>query len=72
MRYTAGIAEKCLAYGVDPICHPLLDGMMILSERELQLIDSDVEHAAELVGGTLMSDAEMQNYIRNKKLNIKR
>ena len=65
MRYTAGKVELCVEHGLRPDLHQVVKGRMVINERELKKLDTDVERAAEMLGGTLMTSAETYEFIHN-------
>jgi len=70
MRYSIVDAKKGEDYGFLPVLHQTTANgtKMVLNENELLHIDSDIDNAASLLGGVVMSEAEVLNII-NQKVN---
>ena len=64
MRYS--IIDKKLGekQGFNPKHHRLLGDRMVVNENELRKVDSDIEEAARLLGGRLLTNAEVINEIK--------
>ena len=64
MRYS--IIDKKLGekQGFNPEHHRLLGERMVVNENELRKVDRDIEEAARLLGGVLLTQAEVTNEIK--------
>ncbi len=71
MLYSIIDTKKGEAYGIVPRLHILCDKgtKMIVNENELRKINANIEYAAEILGGTLMTEGEIIN--EQKKLKQK-
>ncbi len=67
MLYSIIDTKKGEAYGIAPRLHILCDkgAKMIVNENELRTVNQDIEAAAEMLGGTVMTEGEIINE-RNK------
>lgn len=65
MRYSIIDAKKGEDYGFLPVLHQTTANgtKMVVNENELLRINSDISIAADLLGGTVMSEAEVLNII---------
>lgn len=63
MHYTAIDIDIARQYGFEVRYLNQVDGKVVLCENDLLMIDNDVEQAARTLGGTLMTDSEMQIWI---------
>lgn len=61
MLYSIIDTKKGEAYGVAPRLHILCDKgtKMIVNENELRTVYPDIEAAADLLGGTVMTEGEI-------------
>lgn len=68
MRYS--IIDKKLGeeQGFNPEYHRLLDERMVVNENELRKVDSDIDEAARLLGGVILTHAEVINEIKKYKV----
>lgn len=67
MRYA--IINKALGEnnGFKPVLHLIIDdNKMVVNENELRLVDEDINHAAETLGGKVYDYSEIQNIINRK------
>lgn len=64
MRYS--IIDKKLGekQGFNPEHHRLLGERMVVNENELRKVDGNIEEAARLLGGVLLTQAEVTNEIK--------
>lgn len=69
MLYSIIDTKKGEDYGFVPAFHRLTqDGkQMVVNEKELKVVDSDIHVAATLLGGRVMTEAEVFNELTNKK-----
>lgn len=68
MYYTNALLSRCKEYRFREDAHLVVGEYMILNENEMLLVDADLKAAAVKLGGTLMSDTQMQGWIRDNKL----
>lgn len=64
MLYTIVTKEKGTENGFKPENHTCLGDMMVLNENELRKIDDDIEAAAHYIGGTIMTNSEVKQFIK--------
>lgn len=71
MLYSIIDTKKGEAHGIVPRLHILYDKgtKMIVNENELRALNPDIEAAADLLGGTVMTEGEIIN--EQKKLKQK-
>ncbi|SDO11542.1 hypothetical protein SAMN04487900_11020 [Prevotella communis] len=67
MKYAIIVTKKGEQYGLVPALHITIDNKMIVNENELRLVDADIEDAAQLLGGELMEESEVINYMKKHK-----
>lgn len=69
MKYSIIDAEKGEEYNIKPYLHHLLanGSKMVVNENELRLVNSDIDRAAELLGGEVLSEAEVINEMKKYK-----
>lgn len=69
MKYSIIDTEKGEEYDIKPHLHQLLanGSMMVVNENELRLVNSDIDRAAELLGGEVLSEAEVINEMKEYK-----
>lgn len=63
MLYSIIDTKKGEAHGIVPRLHILCDkgAKMIVNENELRALNPDIEAAADLLGGTVMTEGEIIN-----------
>lgn len=68
MRYS--IIDKKLGekQGFNPEHHRLLGERMVVNENELRKVDGNIEEAARLLGGVLLTQAEVTNEIKKYRV----
>ena len=64
MKYAIIDTKKGEKYGFVTALHITIDKKMIVNENELRLVDADIEDAAHTLGGELMEESEIINYIK--------
>lgn len=69
MRYSIIYTKLGEKYGLLPHLHKLTSNgeKMVVNENELLLIDGDIEKAASILGGAVMSQAETINELKKNK-----
>ena len=69
MRYSIIETKLGEKYGLLPHLHKLTSNgeKMVVNENELQLIEGDIEKAASILGGAVMSHAETINELKKNK-----
>lgn len=69
MRYSIIYTKLGEKYGLLPRLHKLTSNgeKMVVNENELLLIDGDIEKAASILGGAVMSHAETINELKKNK-----
>ncbi len=64
MKYSIVNTEKAVKHGFNPnLFRRLKDGTMIVNENHLRDVDSDIDKAAALLGGVVLSEAETREQI---------
>lgn len=68
MRYS--IIDKKLGekQGFNPEHHRFLGERMVVNENELRKVDGNIEEAARLLGGVLLTQAEVINEIKKYRV----
>lgn len=66
MRYSIIDTEKGKEHGLLPKCHVLSAGgeKMVVNENELLSVSTDIEKAAEMLGGRLLFNSEVANELK--------
>lgn len=54
--------------GFNPDYHRLLGDKMVVNENELRKVNDDIEEAAKMLGGVLLTQAEVTNEIRRYRV----
>ena len=69
MLYSIIDTKKGEAHGIVPRLHILCDKgrKMIVNENELRALNPDIEAAADLLGGTVMTEGEIINETKKLK-----
>lgn len=69
MKYSIIVSSKGEDYGISPELHRTVSNgsKMVVNENELRLIDPDIDTAASLLGGVVMSQCEVINELNRIK-----
>lgn len=67
MLYSLIETKKGERYGIVPSLHVTYGSKMIVNENELRKINANIEYAAEILGGTLMTESEVVNETKKIK-----
>lgn len=69
MLYSAIDIEKAKQYKIELSHHLVLEGegKVIVNENELRLVDDDINKAARILGGEVLTNGQIINYIKANK-----
>lgn len=69
MLYSAIDIEKAKKYKIELSHHLVLEGegKVIVNENELRLVDDDINKAARILGGEVLTNGQIINYIKANK-----
>lgn len=69
MLYSAIDIDKAKQYKIELSHHLVLEdkGKVIVNENELRLVDDDINKAASILGGEVLTNGQIINFIKANK-----
>jgi hypothetical protein len=66
MKYCIGDLKICRDYGFRDDFHSVNEkkGKMVLNENELRRVDEDIEKAAKIVGGEILTLSQLEDKVK--------